>query len=128
MELKISKKAAAVSPSPTLAIDSKFKQMKAQGIPVVGFGAGEPDFNTPDNIKKAGIAAIENNITRYTPASGTIELKQAVCDKIKRDTGLEYTTQNIVISNGGKHALSNAFDCICDPGDEVILPAPFWVS
>lgn len=128
MELKISKKAAAVSPSPTLAIDSKFKQMKAQGIPVVGFGAGEPDFNTPDNIKKAGIDAIENNITRYTPASGTIELKQAVCDKIKRDTGLEYTTQNIVISNGGKHALSNAFDCICDPGDEVILPAPFWVS
>lgn len=128
MELKISKKAAAVSPSPTLYIDSKFKQMKAQGIPVVGFGAGEPDFNTPDNIKDAGISAIKNNVTRYTPASGTIELKQAVCDKIKRDAGLEYTTANIVISNGGKHALSNTFDCICDPGDEVILPAPFWVS
>lgn len=128
MDLKISKMASAVSPSPTLAIDSKFKQMKKQGIPVVGFGAGEPDFNTPDNIKAAGIEAIKNNITKYTPASGTLELKQAVCDKLKRDTGLEYTTANIVISNGGKHALTNTFNCICDPGDEVILPAPYWVS
>lgn len=128
MNLKISKMASAISPSPTLAIDSKFKQMKKQGIPVVGFGAGEPDFNTPDNIKAAGIEAIKNNITKYTPASGTLELKQAVCDKLKRDTGLEYTTANIVISNGGKHALTNTFNCICDPGDEVILPAPYWVS
>ncbi|MBD9010200.1 MAG: pyridoxal phosphate-dependent aminotransferase [Clostridiales bacterium] len=126
--MKISKMASAISPSPTLAIDSKFKQMKKQGIPVVGFGAGEPDFNTPDNIKAAGIEAIKNNITKYTPASGTLELKQAVCDKLKRDTGLEYTTANIVISNGGKHALTNTFNCICDPGDEVILPAPYWVS
>ena len=115
MDLKISKMASAISPSPTLAIDSKFKQMKKQGIPVVGFGAGEPDFNTPDNIKAAGIEAIKNNITKYTPASGTLELKQAVCDKLKRDTGLEYTTANIVISNGGKHALTNTFNCICDP-------------
>lgn len=128
MDLKISKMASAISPSPTLAIDSKFKQMKKQGIPVVGFGAGEPDFNTPENIKSAGIEAIKNNITKYTPASGTLELKQAVCDKLKRDTGLEYTTANIVISNGGKHALTNTFNCICDPGDEVILPAPYWVS
>ncbi len=128
MNLKISDKAAAVSSSPTLAIDSKFKQMKQQGIPVVGFGAGEPDFNTPDNIKKAAISAIENNFTKYTPASGTLELKQAVCDKIKKDTGLEYTTANIVISNGGKHSLTNTFMCICNPGDEVILPAPYWVS
>lgn len=128
MDLKISKMASAISPSPTLAIDSKFKQMKKQGIPVVGFGAGEPDFNTPDNIKAAGIEAIKNNITKYTPASGTLELKQAVCDKLKRDTGLEYTTADIVISNGGKHALTNTFNCICDPGDEVILPAPYWVS
>lgn len=128
MELKISKMAAAISPSPTLAIDSKFKQMKKQGIPVVGFGAGEPDFNTPENIKEAGINAIKNNITKYTPASGTLELKQAVCDKLKRDTGLEYNTSNVVISNGGKHALTNTFNCICDPGDEVILPIPYWVS
>ncbi len=128
MQLRISEKAAAISPSPTLAIDSKFKQMKQQGIPVVGFGAGEPDFDTPDNVKKAGIRAIENNITKYTPASGTLELKQAICDKIKRDSGLEYTTANIVVSNGGKHALTNTFMCICNPGDEVILPAPYWVS
>lgn len=128
MQLRISEKAAAVSPSPTLAIDSKFKQMKQQGIPVVGFGAGEPDFNTPDNVKRAGISAIENNITKYTPASGTLELKQAICDKIKRDSGLEYTTANIVVSNGGKHSLTNTFMCICNPGDEVILPAPYWVS
>ncbi|MBQ7108987.1 MAG: pyridoxal phosphate-dependent aminotransferase [Clostridia bacterium] len=128
MDLKISKKASAVSPSPTLSIDSKFKQMKKDGIPVVGFGAGEPDFNTPENVKAAGIKAIENNFTRYTPASGTIELKQAICDKIKKDTGLEYTIGNIVISNGGKHALTNTFMAICDPGDEVVLPAPYWVS
>lgn len=128
MDLRISKKASAVSPSPTLAIDSKFKQMKKDGIPVVGFGAGEPDFNTPENVKKAGIKAIEDNITRYTPASGTVELKAAVCDKIKRDTGLEYSISNIVISNGGKHSLTNTFMAICDPGDEVILPAPYWVS
>ena len=128
MELTISKKASAISPSPTLAIDSKFKEMKKQGIPVVGFGAGEPDFNTPDNIKQAGIRAIEENVTKYTPASGTIELKQAVCDKIKKDTGLEYKPSNIVISNGGKHSLTNTFMCICEPGDEVIIPTPFWVS
>lgn len=128
MNLQISKKAGAVSSSPTLAIDSKFKQMKQQGIAVVGFGAGEPDFNTPDNIKNAAIDAINNNFTKYTPASGTLELKKAVCDKIKRDTGLEYTPANIVISNGGKHSLTNTFMCICDHGDEVILPAPYWVS
>ncbi len=128
MNLRISKKASAVSPSPTLAIDSKFKQMKKDGVPVVGFGAGEPDFNTPENVKRAGIKAIEENITRYTPASGTVELKAAVCDKIKRDTGLEYNISNIVISNGGKHSLTNTFMAICDPGDEVILPAPYWVS
>lgn len=128
MELRLSDKARAVSPSPTLAIDSKFKAMKKQGIPVVGFGAGEPDFNTPDNIKEAGIKAIENNITKYTPASGTPELKQAICDKIKRDTGLEYELSDIVVSNGGKHSLTNTFLSICNPGDEVIVPAPYWVS
>lgn len=128
MEIKVSEKAKSISPSPTLAIDSKFKQMKKQGIPVVGFGAGEPDFNTPDNIKQAGIDAINNNITKYTPASGTVEIKQAVCDKLKRDTGLSYDIANIVVSNGGKHSLQNAFMAVCNPGDEVILPAPYWVS
>lgn len=128
MSLFISKKARSISPSPTLAIDSKYKKMKKDGIPVVGFGAGEPDFDTPENIKQAGIEAINNNFTRYTPASGTLELKQAICDKLKRDAGLEYTTGNIIVSNGGKHALTNIFMCICDPGDEVIIPAPYWVS
>lgn len=128
MEIMISEKAKTISPSPTLAIDSKFKQMKKQGVPVVGFGAGEPDFNTPEYIKEAGIQAIRDNVTKYTPASGTIELKQAICDKIKRDTGLDYETSNIVVSNGGKHSLTNTFMCICNPGDEVIIPAPYWVS
>ncbi len=128
MEIRVSEKAKSISPSPTLAIDSKFKMMKKQGIPVVGFGAGEPDFNTPDNIKQAGIDAINNNMTKYTPASGTVEIKQAVCNKLLRDTGLSYDISNIVVSNGGKHSLQNAFMAVCNPGDEVILPAPYWVS
>lgn len=128
MELYISEKAKSISASPTLAIDSKFKQMKQQGIPVVGFGAGEPDFNTPDHIKNAGIEAIKNNITKYTPASGTLELKQAICEKMKKDTGLTYTPANVIVSNGGKHALTNIFMAILNPGDEVVIPAPFWVS
>ena len=128
MELRISKKAKSISPSPTLAIDSKFKQMKKQGVPVVGFGAGEPDFDTPDYIKEAGIKAIQENHTKYTPASGTVELKQAICHKVKRDTGLDYTNDNVIICNGGKHALTNVFMAILNPGDEVVIPAPFWVS
>ena len=128
MELRISKKAKSISPSPTLAIDSKFKQMKKQGVPVVGFGAGEPDFDTPDYIKEAGIKAIQENYTKYTPASGTVELKQAICHKVKRDTGLEYSNDNVIICNGGKHALTNVFMAILNPGDEVVIPAPFWVS
>ena len=128
MELKISKMASQISPSPTLALDSKYKQMKKQGIPVVGFGAGEPDFETPENIKNAAIEAIKCGMTRYTPASGTIELKEAIVNKVKRDTGLEYKIENVVVSNGGKHSLTNVFMCILEPMDEVIIPAPFWVS
>ncbi len=128
MQTYISKKAKSISPSPTLSLDAKFKQMKKQGIPVVGFGAGEPDFDTPKNVSLAGIKAIENGFTKYTPASGTVELKEAICAKIKRDSGLEYGIENIVVSNGGKHCLTNIFMAICEPGDEVIIPAPFWVS
>ncbi len=128
MELHISKKAAQVSPSPTLSIDAKFKQMKKQGVPVVGFGAGEPDFDTPDNIKDSAIEAIKAGVTKYTPASGTVELKQAICKKMHRDYGLDYDPANIVVSNGAKHSLTNVFTCICDPGDEVIIPIPYWVS
>ena len=124
----ISKKALAVSPSSTLAIDSKFKAMKAEGIDVVGFGTGEPDFDTPENIKNAAKAALDRGFTKYTPASGTIELKRAICKKFKRDNNLDYEPSQIVVSNGAKHSLMNVFTAICDPGDEVIVPAPFWVS
>lgn len=128
METYIAKKAAGISASPTLAIDSKFKEMKAQGIDVVGFGAGEPDFDTPQHIKDAAIEAIRQGKTKYTPASGTVELKKAICRKFKRDNGLCYEPANVVVSNGAKHSLVNTFMAICDPGDEVIIPAPFWVS
>ncbi len=128
MQNFISSTAKAVSPSPTLFLDAKFKQMKKDGIPVVGFGAGEPDFDTPENIKSAAIKAINDGFTKYTPASGTIELKTAICEKYKREYGIEYSIENIVVSNGGKHSLTNIFIAICEHGDEVILPAPFWVS
>lgn len=124
----ISLKASGISPSPTLAIDSKFKEMKANGEDVVGFGAGEPDFDTPQHIKNAAIDAINSGFTKYTPAAGTIALRKAVADKFLRDNGLKYGVSNIVISNGAKHSLVNAFTAICNPGDEVIVPAPFWVS
>jgi len=126
--MQFSKKFESIAPSPTLAIDSKFKQMKADGLNVVGFGAGEPDFDTPEHIKKAAIDAIMSGKTKYTPASGTLELKKAICEKFKRDNGLSYEPKNIVVSNGAKHSLINAFGAILNPGDEVIIPAPFWVS
>ncbi len=126
--MKISKKGGAVSASPTLAIDSKFKQMKADGLDAVGFGTGEPDFDTPDHIKQAAIEALSKGMTKYTPASGTPALKQAIVRKLKRENNLDYEVKNIVISNGAKHSLTNIFMAICDPGDEVIVPAPYWVS
>lgn len=126
--MDLSRKFESIAPSPTLAIDAKFKQMKADGLDVVGFGAGEPDFDTPEHIKKAAIDAINAGKTKYTPASGTLKLKQAVCNKFKRDNGLEYEPSQIVVSNGAKHSLINAFGAILNPGDEVIIPAPYWVS
>jgi len=124
----ISKKAKEISPSPTLAIDAKFKEMQLNGIPVIGFGTGEPDFDTPANIKGAAIGAIQSGVTKYTPASGTVALKKAICNKLKRDNGLDYAPSDIVVSNGAKHSLTNVFMAICDEGDEVIIPAPYWVS
>ncbi len=124
----ISKKASAISPSPTLAISSKAKSMKAQGIDVIGFGAGEPDFDTPVHIKEAAIQAINDGFTKYTPASGMLQLKKAVCRKFKEQNNLDYSPNQIVVSNGAKHSLVNAFTAICNPGDEVIIPAPYWVS
>ena len=128
MSLELSKKAAAVKPSSTLAITAKAKELKAQGKDVVGFGAGEPDFNTPENICEAAIKAIKDGFTKYTPASGTNELKAAISKKFKEFNGLDYNTDQIVISNGGKHSLTNIFTALLNPGDEVIIPAPFWLS
>lgn len=128
MSLTLSRKAQAVKPSSTLAITAKAKELKAQGIDVVGFGAGEPDFNTPENICDAAISAIKDGFTKYTPASGTNELKQAVCDKFQKFNNLHYTPDQIVISNGGKHSLTNVFQAILNPGDEVIIPSPYWLS
>ncbi len=128
MSLELSKKAAAVKPSSTLAITAKAKELRAAGKDVVGFGAGEPDFDTPKNICDAAIRAINEGFTKYTPASGINELKEAVCQKFKSFNHLEYTPEQIVISNGGKHSLTNIFTALLNPGDEVIIPAPFWLS
>ncbi len=124
----LAKKGLAVSPSPTLVIDSKAKELKSRGVDVISFGAGEPDFDTPAHIREAAIAAINEGHTRYTPASGTRELKEAICRKLERENGLHYTPADIVVSNGAKHSLSNAFAAILNPGDEVMVPVPYWVS
>ena len=126
--MELSKKAMSIKPSTTMAISSRAAEMKAAGVDVVSFGAGEPDFDTPAHIAQAGIDAIQNGQTRYTPAAGTPELRQAVCDKLKRDNGLEYEPAQVVISNGAKHSLMNTFMAILHEGDEVIIPAPFWLS
>lgn len=128
MALTLSRKAQAVKPSSTLSITAKAKELKAQGIDVVGFGAGEPDFPTPVNICDAAIKAIKDDFTKYTPASGTMELKEAVCKKFKEFNGISYEPSQIVISNGGKHSLTNTFEAILNPGDEVIIPSPYWLS
>src|SRR2546426_666411 len=128
MNYKISRRAAALSPSLALAFDSKAKQMKAEGQDVVGFGAGEPDFDTPQHIKDAAIKALCEGFTKYTPASGIPELRQAVADKFRRENGLNYKPSQIIISCGGKHSCYNAIIALCEPGDEVIIPAPYWLS
>ena len=120
--------ASQVQASSTMAIDALAKQMKADGVDVIGFGAGEPDFNTPEHIKAAAIQAITGNVTRYTPASGTVELKKAVCARMKADCGVDYKPTQVVVSSGAKHCVYIALRALVNPGDEVILPAPFWVS
>lgn len=124
----IAKRALAVKPSPTLATAAKAKTMKAQGIDVVDFGVGEPDFDTPENVKEAAKRAIQAGFTKYTPASGTDELKEAVVEKFKRDNGLAYERSQVLISCGAKHSLYNIAEALFDPGDEVIIPSPYWVS
>ncbi len=126
--MEISERAKNISPSLTLAITAKAKAMKAQGLDVVSFGAGEPDFNTPDYIIEAAKYALDKGMTKYTPVAGTIELRKAICDTFKRDHGLDYTPDQIVVSTGGKQTLRNACEAIINPGDEVILPAPYWLT
>lgn len=126
--MRISQRCQRVTGSLTLAIDAKAKEMKQKGIDVVGFGAGEPDFDTPEHIRKAAKDALDLGKTRYTPAAGMPELRQAICDKLKRDNGLDYAPQQIVVSNGAKHSLFNSFQALLEEGDEVIVPGPYWVS
>ncbi|HOV78494.1 MAG TPA: pyridoxal phosphate-dependent aminotransferase [Bacillota bacterium] len=126
--MKLADRALNISPSPTLAIDAEAKNMTASGLKVISFGAGEPDFDTPDHIKEAAIAAIRAGKTKYTPVTGTLDLKEAICRKFERDQGLEYKIEQIVVSAGAKHSLYNIMQVLVQDGDEVILPAPFWVS
>ncbi|MEO5804799.1 MAG: aminotransferase class I/II-fold pyridoxal phosphate-dependent enzyme, partial [Verrucomicrobiota bacterium] len=128
MNYKIARRAASLTPSITLAIDSKAKAMKAEGIDVVGFGVGEPDFDTPQHIKDAAIKALNEGFTKYTAAAGIPELRQAVADKFKRENGLTYKPSQIIISCGGKHSCYNIIIALCEAGDEVIIPAPYWLS
>ena len=120
--------AQSVRASTTLAIDTQFKKMRAEGIDVIGFSVGEPDFPTPEHIKQAGIRAIENNQTTYTPTAGTLAVREAVCQRMREDWGLEYTPEEVVVTGGGKPVLYTALKTLVNPGDEVILPAPYWVS
>jgi aspartate aminotransferase len=126
--MEISARAAQLSPSLTLSIDSKAKAMKAEGIDVCGFGAGEPDFDTPEHIKQAAIAALEGGFTKYTPSAGLPELRQAIADKLEADNQLSYRPSQVVVSSGAKHSCYNAILATCQPGDEVLIPSPYWVS
>lgn len=127
-EIALSRAVERVQPSATIAVTTKANEMKRQGIDVIGLGAGEPDFDTPEHVKEAAIKAIHDGKTKYTPADGIPELKEAICAKFKRDNDLEYTPAQINVSPGGKAVLYNAFMATLNPGDEVIVPAPYWVS
>jgi aspartate aminotransferase len=124
----LSRRAIACAPSPTLAITARANQLKADGHDILAFGAGEPDFDTPEHIKQAAIDALDAGKTKYTPSAGIPELKSAIIEKLKRDSGLEYKPGEVIVSCGGKHTLYNLFQAIIDEGDEVIIPAPYWVS
>src|SRR3989440_1895342 len=126
--MEISERAAQLTPSLTLSIDSKERDVRAEGIDVCGFGAGELDSDTPEHIKRAAIEALEAGFTKYTPNAGIPELRQAIADKLAADNGLNYRAGQVVVSNGAKHACYNAILATCQPGDEVIIPAPYWVS
>jgi aspartate aminotransferase len=125
---EVSERARNTAPSPTLAITAKAKAMQAQGIDVIGFGAGEPDFDTPEHIKAAAIKALNEGQTKYTPSSGVPALKEAICEKLQRENGLSYRPNQVIVSIGAKHSIYTLFQALLDPGDEVIIPVPYWVS
>jgi len=126
--MKISKRAQAVPPSATLAVSARAQELKAQGMDVIGFGAGAPDFDTPDYIKEAAVDALKAGKTKYTAAAGIIELRTAIAAKLQKENGLKYTPDQIIVNIGGKHSVYESMQAILDPGDEVILPTPFWVT
>lgn len=126
--MKISKRAQDVPASATIAVTSRAQELTAQGVDVVGFGAGAPDFDTPDYIKEAAIKALKAGKTKYTAASGIIELRTAIAEKLKKENGLEYSPQEIIVNIGGKHSVYEAMQAVLDPGDEVIMPTPYWVT
>ncbi|SHM75102.1 aspartate aminotransferase [Caldanaerovirga acetigignens] len=126
--MDLSRKSKCISPSPTLAVDAKAKQLKSEGHDVISFGAGEPDFDTPDFIKFAAIEAINQGFTKYTPVDGIQELKKAISEALREEIGVDYEATQVIVSNGAKHCLFNALYCLCDEGDEVLIPSPYWVS
>lgn len=128
MDIKTANRLSRVKPSPTLAVTALANQLKAEGKDVVGLAAGEPDFDTPDHIKQAAIDAIQNGFTKYTAVDGTPSLKQAIINKFSKDNGLNYTPEQILVSSGGKQSFYNLAQALLNPGDEVIIPAPYWVS
>lgn len=126
--MKVSKRAQAVPPSATLAVSARAKELKAQGVDVVSYGAGEPDFDTPDYIKNAAIKAIKAGKTKYTPAAGIVELRTAIAAKLQKENNLKYTPDQIIVNIGAKHSIYEAMQAVLDPGDEVILQTPYWVT
>jgi len=126
--IKLTERVKRIKPSPTLAIDTKAKALKAEGVDVIGFGAGEPDFDTPDHIKQAATEALKAGKTKYTPVGGINELKDAIIAKLKRENNLSYTRDEVIVSSGGKHALYNIAQVLLESSDEVIIPSPYWVS
>lgn len=126
--MKVSQRAQAVPPSATIAVTNRAKEMKAQGLDVLGFAAGEPDFDTPDFIKEAAIDALKKGQTKYTPAAGTPELRKAIAEKLKNENGLDYKFNQIVVNLGAKHSVFMSMQAVLDPGDEVLLPTPYWVT
>ena len=126
--LELSRRVQAIKPSPTLAVTARAAKLKSEGKDIIGLGAGEPDFDTPQHIKDAAIAAINSGFTKYTPVGGTASLKQAVAAKLKRDNGLDYSARQILVSCGGKQSFFNLVQAVINPGDEVVIPAPYWVS